>query len=107
MARSTVGNGLGASVGIQVPAGRIHASRTRWQTVLAAPDKPSIYRLFNAPARRPNGTANVMLVEVDGSKRPLHVEPGASIDVMARRIRVQAGKGGDGDMIDGWYVMVS
>lgn len=48
-----------------------------------------------------------MLVEVDGSKRPLHVEPGASIDVTGKRIRVQAGKGGDGDTIDGWYVMVS
>lgn len=107
MARSTQAGGLGDSIGIQVPAGRIHASRTRWQTVLVAPDKPSIYRLFNAPARRPNEAANTMLVEVDGSKRPVHVEPGASIDVMARRIRVQAGKGGNGDTIDGWYVMVS
>ena len=111
MARSTQGSGrvasLGDSVGIQVPAGRIHASRTRWQTVLVAPDKLSIYRLFNAPARRPTEAANAMLVEVDGSKRPVHVEPGASIDVMAKRIRVQAGKGGDGDTIDGWYVMVS
>jgi hypothetical protein len=94
-------------VGIQVPAGRIHAGRTRWQTVFIAPDKPSIYRLFNAPARHPDKTANPMLVEIEGSKRPVHVEPGASIDVMARRIRVQAGKGGDGDTIDGWYVMVS
>jgi hypothetical protein len=107
MARSTTGAGPEDSVGIQVPAGRIQASRTRWQTVLLAPDKPSIYRLFNAPARRPTETANAMLVEVDGSKRPAHVEPGASIDVMAKRIRVKAGKGGDGDTIDGWYVMVS
>ena len=97
----------GDGVGIQVPAGRIHANRTRWQTVLVAPDKPSIYRLFNAGPRRPHETANAMLVEIDGSKRPVHVDPGASIDVMAKRIRVQAGKGGDGDTIDGWYVMVS
>jgi hypothetical protein len=104
MARTTF---PGDGVGIQVPAGRLHASRARWQTVLVAKDKASIYRLFNAPPRRPGETANAMLVEIDGSKRPLHVEPGASIDVMAKRIRVQAGKGGDGDTIDGWYVLVS
>ena len=103
MARTPPGDG----VGIQVPAGRIHATRARWQTVLVAPDKPSIYRLYNAGQRRPNEQANAMLVEIDGSKRPLHVEPGPSIDVMARRICVQAGKGGDGDMIEGWYVLVS
>ncbi len=111
MARTTQGGPRTGSpadaVGIQVPAGRIRANRTRWQTVLVAPDKPSIYRLHNAVARRPNKAANTMLVEIDGSKRAVHVEPGASIDVMARRIRVQAGKGGDGDTIDGWYVMVS
>ena len=103
MARTSPGDG----VGIQVPAGRIHATRTRWQTVLVAPDKPSVYRLFNAGPRRPTEAANAMLVEIDGAKRPVHVDPGASIDVRAKRIRVQAGKGGDGDTIDGWYVLVS
>lgn len=97
----------GDGVGIQVPAGRIHAGRARWQTVLVAPDKPSIYRLFNAGPRRPNESANAMMVEIDGSKRPVRVDPGSSIDVMARRIRVQAGSGGDGDTIEGWYVLVS
>jgi hypothetical protein len=99
--------GPGESVGIQVPAGHIHASRGRWQTVFVAPQKPSIYRLHNATPRRPNETGNPMIVEVDGSKRPVHVEPGASIDVMAKRIRVKAGTGGDSQTIDGWYVLVS
>jgi hypothetical protein len=111
MARTTQGGPRAGSpadaVGIQVPAGRIHATRARWQTVLVAPDKPSIYRLFNAGARRPSDSANAMMVEIDGSKRLLRVDPGSSIDVMAKRIRVQAGNGGDSDMIEGWYVLVS
>ncbi len=57
MARTSQGGSRagspGDTVGIQVPAGRIHATRARWQTVLVAPDKPSIYRLFNAAPRRP------------------------------------------------------
>jgi hypothetical protein len=98
----------GDGVAIQVPAGRIHAGRNRWQTVLVAPDKPSIYRLYNAAARRVGDSANVMIVEVDGSKRPLHVDPGASVDIMGKRIRVKAGSGGgDTQTIDGWYVLVS
>ena len=97
----------GDGVGIQVPAGRIVASRSRWQTVFAAPGKPSIYRLHNDAARRAGHTANAMIVEVDGSKRPVHVEPGASIDIMGKRIRVKAGGGGDTQTIEGWYVLVS
>jgi hypothetical protein len=97
----------GDAVGIQVPAGRIHAGRNRWQTVFVAPQKPSIYRLHNAAPRRPAETGNAMIVEIDGSKRPVHVEPGASIDVMAKRIRVKAGTGGESQTIEGWYVLVS
>jgi hypothetical protein len=98
----------GDGVGIQVPVGRILASRERWQTVLVARDKPSIYRLHNALPGRAGEQANAMIVEVDGSKRPLHVEPGASIDVMAARIRVRAGTGGGArPTVEGWYVLVS
>lgn len=88
-------------VGIQVPAGRINASRSRWQTVLMAPQKPSIYRLHNAGK-------NAMIVEADGSKRTVHVEPGASLDIMGKHIRVKAGTGGgDSQTVEGWYVLVS
>jgi hypothetical protein len=89
-------------VGIQVPAGRILANRVHWQTVLLAPGKPSIYRLFNGAA-----SGNAMIVEVDGGKRPLRVDPGSSADVMGRHIRVKAGAGGESPTVDGWYVMVS
>jgi hypothetical protein len=94
-------------VGIQVPAGRIVANRLRWQTVLMAPAKPSIYRLHNAQPRRAGERGNAMLVEIDGSKRQLRVDPGASIDVMAKRIRVKAGSGGEEPTVEGWYVLVS
>lgn len=87
-------------VGIQVPAGRILANRLHWQTVLHAPDKPSIYRLFNA------GT-NSMIVEVDHGKSPLRVDPGSSVDVMGKTIRVKAGTGGAKPTVEGWYVMVA
>ena len=105
--RKSMGGAPGDGVGIQVPAGRILADRVRWQTVLVAPDKPSIYRLFVAGPRRPDEAANAMMVEIDGSKRPLRVDPGSSVDVMAKRIRVKAGTGGEGSTIDGWYVLVS
>jgi hypothetical protein len=97
----------GDGVGIQVPAGRILANRIHWQTVLHAPDKPSIYRLFNAAPLRPNIPGNSMIVEVDHSKRPLRVDPGSSVDVMGKTIRVKAGTGGAMDTVEGWYVMVS
>ncbi len=48
-----------------------------------------------------------MMVVIDGSKRPLRVDPGSSIDVMAKRIRMRAGSGGGSDTIEGWYVLVS
>jgi hypothetical protein len=92
-------------VGIQVPAGRILANRVHWQTVLHAPAKPSIYRLFNAAPPREAG--NSMIVEVDRTKRPLRVDPGSSVDVMGRHIRVKAGTGGDAHTVEGWYVLVS
>ena len=94
-------------VGIQVPAGHILAHRSRWQTVLLAPEKPSIYRLHNEAPRQPSDRGNTMVVEVDGSKRPIQVEPGASVDVMGKRIRVKAGSGGDTQTVEGWFVLVS
>jgi hypothetical protein len=97
----------GDGVGIQVPAGRIAANRAHWQTVLLAPDKPSIYRLFNAAPRPASGPGNSMIVEVDRGKRPLRVDPGSSVDVMARHIRVKAGTGGETHDVEGWYVLVS
>jgi hypothetical protein len=86
------------SVGIQVPAGRIAAGPTRWQTVLLAPDKPSIYRIH---------ATDGLIVEADGAARTIRVEPGASLDVLAKRIRVKAAGGGAGYIAQGWYVMVS
>ena len=109
MAKNLPGDG----VGIQVPVGRIAADRAHWQIVLQTRDKPCRYRLHNSrPAVRARAgsaiPANAMLVEIDGSKQPLHVAPGSSIDVQARRIRIKAGTGG-GAMatVEGWYVLVS
>ena len=98
---------LGDGVGIQVPAGRILANRARWQTILHAPDKPSIYRLFNAAPRRASVPGNSMIVEIDHGKRPLRLDPGSSVDVMARHIRVKAGTDGETHTVEGWYVLVS
>ena len=85
--------------GIQVPVGRIAAGRSRWQTVLQTRDKPVIYRLH---------ATNSLIVEIDGAARTLRVEPGASLDVLAtKKIRVKAATGGDGQVAQGWYVMVS
>ncbi len=86
------------AVGIQVPAGRIAAGRNRWQTVLMARDKPSIYRLH---------ATDSLMVEVDGAARTIRVERGASLDVLAKKIRVKAASGGAGHVAEGWYVMVS
>ena len=93
-------------VGIQVPAGRIAADRRHWQTVLESRDKPNIYRLCNT-ARAADEPANTMIVEVDGAKRTITVNAGASVDVMAKRIRVRAGTGGQTSSIEGWYALVS
>jgi hypothetical protein len=98
----------GDSVGIQVPVGRISANRTRWQTVLETRDKPCLYRLHNSRPADRDHPGNAMIVEVDGSKRPLHVAPGSSADVQAKRIRVKSGTGGGETItVDGWYVLVS
>lgn len=98
----------GDSVGIQVPVGRIGANRMHWQIVLQTRDKPCLYRLHNSRPTGRSQAGNVMIVDVDSSKQPLHVAPGSSIDVQAKRIRVKAGTGG-GAMatVDGWYVLVS
>jgi len=98
----------GDGVGIQVPVGRIAADRAHWQTILHTRDKACLYRLHNS---RPTGHAqpgNVLIVEIDGSKQPLHIAPGSSADVQAKRIRVKAGTGGGATVtVDGWYVLVS
>lgn len=88
----------GPSVGIQVPVGRIAAGRIRWQTVLQARDKPMVYRLH---------AIDGLIVEVDGAPRTIHVDPGASVDVQGKKIRVKAATGGDGHVAQGWYVLVS
>lgn len=93
----------GDAVGIQVPVGRIAADRMHWQTVFDARDRPSIYRLHNGA----DEDGNAMIVEVDGAKRTIKVNVGASVDVMAKRIRVKAGTGGKTPYIEGWYVLVS
>ena len=95
------------AVGIQVPAGRIGADRTHWQTVFEARDKPSIYRLHNGSGDPPAIPGNAMLVEVDGAKRTIKVNAGTSVDVLAKKIRVKAGTGGEGSTVEGWYVLVS
>ncbi|MEO7335218.1 MAG: hypothetical protein ABIV63_01440 [Caldimonas sp.] len=88
--------------------GRIAASRTRWQTVLEAPGKPSVYRIHNSRPASFGDAGNIMIVEVDGAKRPLHLGPGNSTDVLGKRIRVKAGAGGgETATVDGWYVLVS
>jgi hypothetical protein len=84
------------SVGIQVPAGRIAVGRGRWQTVLVARDKPMVYRLH---------ATNSLVVEVDGGARTIRVETGASLDVLAKRIRVRAA--GAAQTAHGWYVLIS
>ncbi|MFI5000768.1 MAG: hypothetical protein ACHQK9_12885 [Reyranellales bacterium] len=105
MARQTV---PGDSVGIQVPVGRIRANRTRWQTVFDARDKPMVYRLYNAPPRGRGEAGNSLVVDVDGTaSRQIHVAVGASVDVLAKKIRVKAATGGSTDIAEGWYVLVS
>lgn len=101
MARQTLKTIPADAVGIQVPVGRIAAGRNRWQTVFDARDKPMVYRLCNA------SPANSLVVEVDGAPRTHQVEPGASIDVLGKRIRVKAGSGGDTQRVEGWYALVS
>lgn len=84
------------TVGIQVPAGRIAVGRGRWQTVLQARDKPMVYRLHATQS---------LVVEVDGAARTIRVEAGASLDVLAKRIRVKAA--GAAHTAHGWYVLIS
>ncbi|MDP1752104.1 MAG: hypothetical protein Q8L22_21860 [Reyranella sp.] len=84
------------AVGIQVPAGRIAVGRGRWQTVLQARDKAMVYRLH---------ATHSLVVEVDGAARTIRVEAGASLDVLAKRIRVRAA--GAAQAAHGWYVLIS
>jgi hypothetical protein len=97
----------GDTVGIQVPVGRIGASRSQWQTIFEGRDKPSLYRLHNGVPADAEDPGNAMIVEVDGAKRTIAVSAGTSIDVFGKRIRVKAGEGGDSPFVQGWYVYVS
>ncbi|MBL6613376.1 MAG: hypothetical protein ISP45_05180 [Reyranella sp.] len=97
----------GDAVGIQVPVGRIAADRVHWQTVLEARDRPCIYRLHNGSERDGEDAGNAMIVEVDGAKRTIKVNAGASTDIMGKRIRVKAGTGGKAAFVEGWYALVS
>lgn len=97
----------GDAVGIQVPVGRIGADRNHWQTVFDARTKPSIYRIYNGSGRPPADPGNAMIVEVDGAKRTIKLNVGASVDVLGKKIRVKAGTGGDTPSVEGWYVLVS
>ena len=97
----------GDAVGIQVPVGRIGASRNHWQTIFEARDKPSLYRLYNGFPADAQDPGNAMIVEVDGAKRTIQVNAGTSVDVWGKKIRVKAGTGGNGPAVDGWYVLVS
>jgi hypothetical protein len=94
----------GDAVGIQVPVGRIGASRSHWQTIFESRDKPSLYNGFPADAEDPG---NAMTVEVDGAKRTTEVSAGTSVDVFGKKIRVKAATGGDSPFVEGWYVFVS
>ena len=100
--------GIADAVGIQVPAGRIRAGRTRWQTVFDARDKPMVYRIHNAQPRARTDPGNSLIVDVDGvASRQIQVGVGASVDVLAKKIRVKAGTGGSTTLAEGWYVLVS
>jgi hypothetical protein len=97
----------GDAVGIQVPVGRIGASRSHWQTIFEARDKPSLYRLYNAFPADAEDPGNAMIVEVDGAKRSIQVSAGTSVDVFGKKVRVKAGTGGNSPAVEGWYVFVS
>jgi hypothetical protein len=86
------------SVGIQVPVGHIATGRSRWQTVLRAHDKPMVYRLH---------AIDGLVVEADGAAQTIRVEPGASLDLLARQIRVKAAGGAESQVAQGWYVLIS
>lgn len=97
------------TVGIQVPAGRIRAGRARWQTVFDGRDKAMVYRLYNAPPRDRNDPGNSLIVDLDGvASRQIQVGVGASVDVLAKKIRVKAGSGGSTTVLaEGWYALIS
>jgi hypothetical protein len=97
----------GDAVGIQVPVGRIGASRSLWQTIFESRDKPSLYRLYNGIPADTEDPGNAMIVEVDGAKRTIEVSAGTSVDVFSKKIRVKAATGGDSPFVEGWYVFVS
>ena len=63
----------GDAVGIQVPVGRIGASRNHWQTVFEARDKPSLYRLYNSFPADSEDPGNAMIVEVDPATMELRI----------------------------------
>ena len=97
----------GDAVGIQVPVGRIGASRSHWQTIFEGRDKPSLYRLYNGIPADAEDPGNALIVEVDGAKRTIEVSAGTSVDVFGKKIRVKAATGGDSLFVEGWYILVS
>jgi hypothetical protein len=97
----------GDAVGIQVPVGRIGASRSHWQTIFEGRDKASLYRVYNGIPADTEDPGNAMVVEVDGAKRTIQLSTGTSVDVFGKRIRVRAATGGDSLFVEGWYILVS
>ena len=97
----------GDAVGIQVPVGRIGASRSHWQTIFEGRAKPSLYRVYKGIPADTEDPGNAMIVEVDGAKRTIEVSAGTSVDVFGKKIRVKAATGGDSLFVEGWYVLVS
>ncbi|CAN5841866.1 hypothetical protein BH11PSE3_BH11PSE3_05330 [soil metagenome] len=95
----------GDTVGIQVPVGRIATGNAHWQVVFEARAKPCIYRLHNGSPGNSRRAGASMIVEADGAGRILTVHAGASVDVLAKRIRVKAAN--PATTVEGWYVLVS
>jgi hypothetical protein len=89
----------GDAVGIQVPVGRIGASRSHWQTIFEGRDKASLYRVYNGIPADTEDPGN--------AKRTIQLSAGTSVDVFGKRIRVRAATGGDSLFVEGWYILVS
>src|SRR5260370_21402267 len=58
----------GEAVGIQVPVGRIGASRSHWQAIFEARDKPGLYPLYNGIPANAEAPGHAIIVDVDSDK---------------------------------------